>query len=62
MPRMRSHQIETRETESFRRFVAANGGNVMVEFPENRRETTIAWTEDDDNRVDVSDFPQWRMI
>jgi hypothetical protein len=60
--RYRTHVIEARELETFRRFVAFNGGNFIGYARENATDVVIAWFEPIDNPVDVSDFPTYRMI
>lgn len=60
--KMRTHVLDARETESFRRFVAANGGRTIGVFQETKTDVAISWTEDPSDPVDVSDFPTWRMI
>lgn len=57
---IRVHVVGSNELESFRRFIAANGGTTICTFQETKGNVTIAWRETD--RIDVTDFPTWRMI
>ncbi len=55
------HVLDRREEESFRRFVAASGGRTLGYIHESTDDICVSWI-DGDERVDVSDFPTWRMI
>lgn len=59
--RFRMHVLDRREEESFRRFVAASGGRTLGYIHESTDDICVSWI-DGDERVDVSDFPTWRMI